>query len=229
LTRLRAGSSSTALQEMTAIDKLLGIGSKALCPDRVPVFGESLMRDIAPRLTDELHSIFIKKNGFLAFESALLLFPTATVESIRSLAEWNSPAGWRRFYKAIPPEAIFFAEDVFACQFGIGKETVLKLNPESGNIDEHSACLEEWAGKILADYDAETGWSLAREWQQTNGPLPLGHRLLGKRPFVLGGDYSLDNLVAVDGWVAMEKLGYLFNQIKNVPDGNRVTVKGWIY
>jgi len=64
-------------------------------------------------------------------------------------------------------------------------------------------------------------------WQEINGPLPLGSRLLAKKPFVLGGDYVAENLVAVDAVTAMEKLGGLFRQIRDVPDGKKVTISGW--
>jgi hypothetical protein len=37
----------------------------------------------------------------------------------------------------------------------------------AGNFDE-------WAAVILSNYPMETGWTFAHDWQQKNGPLPMG-------------------------------------------------------
>lgn len=35
---------------------------------------------------------------------------------------------------------------------------------------------EKWAERILANYNVETGWLLASEWQKKHGPLEPGLR-----------------------------------------------------
>jgi hypothetical protein len=88
--------------------------------------------------------------------------------------------------------------------------------------------LEGWAATLLENYDYETGWSAAREWQLSHGPLKPGDRLVPKRPFILGGSYEADNLVAMDGAQAMRKLASLYHQVRDVADGSTLTVKDWI-
>lgn len=215
---------------MKAIKQLIKIASAPFSPnavDAIPIDPgfELQFKSQSISLTD----LLAEKNGFIAFESALLVFPTIKTGQIPSLREWNAPEGWRRIYgDAVPPSIIFFAEDIFANQFGIDCNSVVRFDPETGTITEHSESVEDWASKILENYDFETGHSIGREWQLKNGPLQLGQRLLGKKPFVLGGSYDLENLVAVDGISAMNKLGGLFQQIKDIPDGKKIAVSGWL-
>jgi hypothetical protein len=64
---------------------------------------------------------------------------------------------------------------------------------------------------------------LAHEWQQQNGPLPPGIRLVPKIPFVLGGEYRVDNLYAADCWRAMRCYGHIATQIHDLPEGAGVS------
>jgi len=180
-------------------------------------------------LSDGLAVLLGKKNGFFAFESALLVLPTQGSGEIPGLAEWNDAAGWRSAYPELRLEVVFFALDVFAGQFGVlPDETVVRLDPETGEVAPHSQSVADWAGRILNNYDFETGWSVAKDWQAKHKALRSGFRLLGKRPFVLGGDYEISNLVAVPCREAVAKLGALARQIRGQPDGTRITVKGWV-
>ena len=88
--------------------------------------------------------------------------------------------------------------------------------------------LDEWAARVLADYDLETGWSLAHDSQARNGALPVGNRLVGRTPFVLGGEYTVGNLVPLALADAAEKLGGLYGQMKDSPDGTQITLKNWV-
>jgi hypothetical protein len=175
-----------------------------------------------------LESALAQRNGFVAFENSLLVLPTERNGDLPGLVEWNDIQGWRRYYETVPFECVFFGMDVFACQFAISGDGIVRFDPESGTIDYHSKSLNAWAQKVLDNYDYETGWSVAKAWQEKNGPLPMGCRLLGRVPFILGGEYSPDNLVCVTLDVAMSKLTGLYSQLKNTPDGTTVTIRGWV-
>jgi len=167
------------------------------------------------------------RNGFLAFESALHVRSLEGRSGYVGLLEWNEESGWRRHYETVPNNALFFAEDVFANQFAIGPQGVGRLNPETGNYKAHSPTLDAWAELILRDYNFETGWKLAHEWQTAHRALKLGERLLPRQPFVLGGEFETENLMAVPSGDAMERLGRLYQTIRNVPDGTRVALDFW--
>ena len=203
---------------MNAIDQLVGIASAPIFPRPSRLTG----------LPSSLSQLLAAKNGFFAFENALLVLPSAGNKAIPGIPEWNQSTSWRRHYPKLSSEILFLALDAFSCQFGIdtaGK--VYRLDSETAELQDHTPDLSAWAEKILAA-DLETGWSVAKEWQEHWGPLEPGERLLGKKPFILGGDYVLENLVAVPCRPAMEKLGGLASQIADVEDGTTVTVKGWL-
>jgi hypothetical protein len=67
-----------------------------------------------------------------------------------------------------------------------------------------------------------TGYSLLHEWQMRHGAIPAGTRLMPKIPFVLGGQYALDNLYVLSSVSAMKSRGNLARQIKDLPDGSQV-------
>jgi hypothetical protein len=48
---------------------------------------------------------------------------------------------------------------------------------------------------------------------------------MAKKPFVLGGDYSIANLASVESLEVMRTLGNLAYQIHDFPDGARVELK----
>lgn len=220
---------------MNAIDKLLEISSNPISSNYISILdnrNHSRMRKYLDKLSKdkliELDCILKRKNGFVTFESSLHLFSTGNTQKSRGLSFWNDDKGWKSYYK-FNETLLFFAQDVFASQFAISDSGIVRLNPETGKLSYHSESLEQWASKILADYSYETGWKIASEWQKKNGiSLNTDFRLLPKKPFVLGGEYAIDNLVAIDPLSAMEKLGLLYSQIKNIPNGEKIVIKGWI-
>ena len=205
--------------------RLLSIASEQLSeasPD-VPTWNGPLP------LRSDLEWLISKKNGFYAFESALHVLPGGRVTGQPHLAEWNNPSGWRKLYGPKADGLLFFAQDAFASQFALSKcDGVVRLNPESGEVEPVAASLEDWARRVLDDFPFETGWTIAKEWQEEYGPLPAGRRLLPKRPFLLGGDFVANNLVAVPADRAMQMLGRLHSQIRSTPDGSVTTVRGWL-
>ena len=210
---------------MEPIKTLIGISSDPLCPERVE---PNFLLEKYGAFAAPLAALLSERNGFVAFESALLVLPSRDVTEVPGVETWNHPAGWRRHYDGLGQGCVFFALDAFACGFGITSEGIVHLNPETGKLTSHSDDLKDWAHKLLSNYDYETGWAVAHKWQEQGGQLPVGSRLLPKTPFVLGGAFEADNCVAVPIPLAMEKLGDLYHQIRDVPDGQSVTVHGWI-
>jgi hypothetical protein len=190
-----------------------GIGSSIDVLDHLGEIGTSI-RDV-----------LTKKNGFFCFESALRFFPSVTVEASWGLAEWNSPDLWKVDYRGLADNIFCFAEDVFGQQFVVREGKIGTFEVETGDFTIVALSLEEWASMMLLDYNQMTGFSLAHEWQVRHGPLHPRHRLLAKTPFVLGGEFSLANLAALDSLQLMKTLGNLAHQIHALPDGSRIEFK----
>ena len=207
------------------IDKLLEIASPSLIVN-VPEAAQNLVetKSIIPQ---ELLNLLRRRNGFFAFEKALHVFGLGDASDATGydLVSWNCRDLWRGLYGDHVTDFLFFAEDIFGCQFALFDGQVLKFNPETGTSTNMASNLNEWAGIILANYRIETGWPLAHEWQAINGALPSMKRLLPKTLFVLGGKFECSNLYAGDAVEGMRFRADIAQQIRNLPDGAKIRVR----
>lgn len=175
---------------------------------------------------EQLLSILEFKNGFFVFESALHVFPVGKFEQMLTLESWNDKQLWRNEYHAlIPSDMVFFAQDIFGNQFGIDSSGVSIFYSEFAEIEPLSKDLHEWMELLLNDWKALSGYELCHRWQEINGPLREGERLIPKIPFVLGGKYSLENLYTGSILEAQRFRGSLALQIANIPDGSKIELK----
>jgi hypothetical protein len=174
-------------------------------------------------LFGELLTLLQQRNGFYAFESALLLRPLSCEGEPKGIRQWNRLDIWRVDYM-LEGSDLFFAEDLFGFQFCISTGRVKSFNPETGIFKEIASTLHEWIDWLFADYKMRTGWPLGHSWQLSHGPLQPGFRLVPKVPFVLGGKFSLKNLYECSELEAIRFRGNLAKQIRNCPDGTTVKI-----
>ena len=176
-------------------------------------------------LGKELLELLCAKNGFFAYERALLVRPLHGTGDVLGALEWNSPELWKATYDLDMSEVLFFAEDVFGNQYGIRQKDVCYFYAETGDFAHVSDSLRGWCRAVLNDAAVRTSHPLARCWQAENGPIPGGHRLAPKLPFVCGGTYSIDNLYLTRDLKAMQFYGSIASQIRHVPDGGSIRFK----
>jgi hypothetical protein len=168
----------------------------------------------------ELARLLSDRNGFYAFESALLLRPlTSSPEGVLGISEWNQPKSWRFAYDGLGDGLLFFAEDVFGGQFCISRDGVVSFDPETGETELLATTLDGWAEELLADYEILTGQPLAHAWQASHGRLVLEQRLVPKTPFVLGGEFGLSNLRVGNSVTEMLARAHIAVQIRDLPEG----------
>jgi hypothetical protein len=204
---------------MTSIEKLLSISSESLAAK--PSVSPECLREYA--LGSELFHMLKQKNGFYAFEFALHVFPL-TSDPETGLEGWNAGSLWRKEYEDLADGLLFFAEDILQDQFCLSKKQsgVHRFHAETGQTVFMAESVEKWADVILANYKTETGWPFVHEWQQKNGPLPLGKRLMPKTPFFLGGEYKIENLWAGNPLEGMRVKADLAMQTQHLPEGAKV-------
>jgi len=82
---------------------------------------------------------------------------------------------------------------------------------------------------LVDDWENLTGHPVARAWQLENRALREGERLMPRVPFVLGGEFEVANLVAVDSVVGMRERGQLASYLRGVPEGTQIDLAacGW--
>ena len=205
--------------------RLMSISSDAIATPPETEAIRTLTGGKTTRLEQELGSLLAKKNGFFAFESALLVRPVDYECQPLGIFQWNHPAAWRAEYKVNLGETVFFAEDIFGVQFCIRDDSVQSFDPETGGFAHVAETLEGWGRWILENHRVGTGWPLAHEWQKKNGPLPLGSRLLPKVPFVCSGQFSIENLYILKDVDRMRFRATIANQLVGIPDGTKIVFK----
>jgi hypothetical protein len=207
---------------MSGLDELLDISGPALI-GALPAAMPSL-EPLGP-VGLELEALLRRRNGFYAFESALHVFPFGREEGVLDLETWNAASTWRDEYAGQMEGCFVFAEDIFGDPFCIESGAVTSCDAETGMRSPFAASLEEWARRLLADWRVLTGHPLGHDWQERFGALGPGQRLAPRKPFVLGGEFAVENLYAADVLELMRFRGLLARQIRDLPDGARVTLK----
>ncbi len=175
---------------------------------------------------ERAHQQFIQaQNGIYAFDRALHIFGCSERFPFHHLQTRNAPSEWRNMYGDAASGLVFFAEDIFGNLYAKASEKVVLFDLETGERNEVASDFSTWVRYILQDTDYATGQSLAAEWQRLHDPLPYSSRLCPKKPFVVGGEFVVDNLYAL----AWDK-GLLFRadiarQLRDLPDGTPIQFK----
>ena len=220
LTGVTIGTPFLKASVVTSLEQLINISGTALCDSKATLSPDLIKA--TGSLADELLGMLRIKNGFYAFESALHVFPTHQTPDEVSLRQWNAASLWRGAYPAIPDDCVVFAEDIFGGQFCIKDSEVHGFEPETGELEYIANNIENWANAILSDYPFVTGFEFGHRWQESNGPIPPRKRLLPKTPFVMGGEYSVENFYVTDSIEGMRLRGNIASQIQDSPDGTPV-------
>jgi hypothetical protein len=205
-----------------SIEKLVGVGGAAISPPTGPAHSLLEMAD-AP--ASGLVELLGAKNGFYAFESALHVYPLQRSGIELGLVEWNAPDLWTSEYQGMADGCFFFAEDIFGGQFCSRPDGIYSFDPETGALQQVSADIESWAQAILEDLEFLTGYPVAHAWQESNGALQAGARLVPRIPFVTGGKYEIANFYQLETVKAMRLRANLATQIRDLPDGADITWK----
>jgi hypothetical protein len=210
------------MADAPAIEKIASIGSEAL--EQTAAAAAALTR-LGERGA-ELARLLALKNGFFAFVSGLHVFPSSAPSLTIDLARMNgTEVVWRSDYWHHCDGLFFFAADAFGGLFAIRDAAVVRFDPETGTDEPMAATLEAWAATILADHEVEVGWPLAQVWQEQNGPLAEGSRLVPVIPFVLGGAFAVENLRSEHLIQSLRMRADIARQLRDLPDGTRVQLR----
>ena len=208
---------------MKAIHKLVSIASSPLAPNRASADRLALAFGRDPATS--LGSLLQEKNGFYAFEGALHVFPDNPSAQEPDIVTWNDRNLWRSAYDGLADDGVFFAEDVFGNQFVSRAGAVFAFDAETASYEAIANGIEEWSELILRECNLHAGYVLAHAWQSRNGKIESGRRLLPRKPFVLGGEYSVANLYSANAIGGMRFRGHVATQIRDVPDGSTIRLR----
>ena len=137
---------------------------------------------------------------------------------------WNRAPLWRTCYQGLDADLFFFAEDIFGNQWALDSTGICVFDAETGDTTTIAADLEEWSKQLLKGYKVMTGWPIAHMWQKAHGTLKPTERLNPKQLFVLGGSYTIDNLIVIDAIEGMKRRAGIATQIHALKDGTYVKI-----
>jgi hypothetical protein len=114
-----------------------------------------------------------------------------------------------------------FAMDAFGDVYGACTAGVVRMNTETGDVAEEWPSMAAWETDVSHDRRA-VGQPFLKLWEASNGKLPAGHRLTPKLPIVFGGEFTLDNIVAMSLDQIWNFRSDIVRQIRGLPHGARV-------
>lgn len=165
-----------------------------------------------------LAPLFSRRNGFVAFFSALHVFPTGgrdpTLETVGAALDEQ--------FGELAAGHVAFAQDLFGTLFTWYGDHVCAFDPETAEHEPVAADLEGWATTLLAEPEELVGSAFAFDWQQRHGPLEPGERLVPLVPFALDGDYDDTNLEPRETLLALRERAALARVLATLPDGAEV-------
>jgi hypothetical protein len=205
---------------MSAVEQILG-------PFQVRRFERAPRRADARVAADPvLASVYDGFNGGYFWSGALLVRPLEPAPQAPSTVEaWNARELWTGRYGDLCVDTVFFAEDALGVQFGSRRGKVVTFDPEIGEVSDISDSAEGWCWALRRDPEYLTAFPLLVAWEREDGTLEPGSRLVPKQPFLLGGDFVADNVVAKPDVDGMLIRAGIWDATKDIPDGQRVTIQ----
>jgi hypothetical protein len=171
----------------------------------------------------ELADLLSHLNGFTIADGGVQVFRAGDPGLGPELEHWNRRETWKETYDGLADDMLCFGQDLFGVQFAIdGNGQVITFDPETATREVLGPSLADWAHWLLADMDLHATATFAARWQKTHGQLDHSQRLLPLRLFMLGGDYTDDNLVVRDAVTAMRIRGPLSHELHDLPDATPV-------
>lgn len=194
-----------------SLARLIALAGPALGPER-PVS--------PPGVPDALAPLWLVRNGWVAFWSALHVLPVGPGSAGPDVQAVDRVL--RREFGALAEGHAAFAQDLFGVLFTWFAGAVHRFDPETGETERVAADLEGWAAAVLAEPEQLAGSAFAYDWQERHGALEPGERLVPLLPWVLDGGWDDANLEPRDTVVALRERAALARAVAALPEGAEV-------
>jgi hypothetical protein len=143
-------------------------------------------------------------------------------QQLPSRPTWNDATGWKGKYVNIPIPGEVVAESFLGDQYLVVDLLVARWDPESGDTEPTGLSLDDWIARMREDASTEVPVWLLSEFERSNGSLAVTEHLAPRLPFILGGEFEVDNLYAADAVKDLEWRAQLAVQLRDLPDGAEV-------
>lgn len=174
---------------------------------------------------DDGYITFIKNvaNGGFFFNRSLQIYSVGTAESFNDIFSLNKQI--QLIYRTILVDEFFFAQDVFGNQFGFSSKGIVFFNIETGEKEYIGKSFDDWTERLKSDFDYYTGESILLGWIQQWSDLNYNERLCPTIPFVVGGEYEIENLFKSTYPNYLLNNFNIANQVYNLPEGTPIKLR----
>lgn len=187
-------------------------------------WGEKAIKTNSLNITDADYLAFMDKvNGGFFFGRSLLLYPFLNANEYPCIFYINQIL--TTLYGPLVKGLISFAQDVFGNQFCFdtaNKHVVLFTIEDAGKTIMADS-FNGWLDVLASDVDFYTGRPYAAKWLSANH-LAINQVICPKIPFVIGGDYKIDNFYAASFPDFLAFYADFAKQISQLPNGTKVSI-----
>lgn len=180
---------------------------------------------VLERLPVSLRRLLQEVNGYIQFGGGLHVRGICAAPDWHSLQwAWTSKDALHRHYPALTPEDIPFGQDCVGDQFLLRSERVIRLQAETGTVEDLGKTLEEFLAAAQATPLETLGMHPLLQFQRDGGVLKPGELLSVAPPFCV----KSKNGVSLRAIPAIDRILFLADfssQIADVPDGGMIIMK----
>lgn len=178
---------------------------------------------------DPTFSAFVSQYGGRSFGGGLLrVLPT---DGDLGLHAWNGRNGWRADWSSMPRSAAFASDwrgNLFVFdpdRFPTGERPVAVLTIATGEYENLHMSFAEFMGTVMPKtWREDLGQASFAAWIEAGGLVPTADQCVGhKAPLILGGSDDVSNLETLFLQVWVSFAGQIYEQVKNLPPGTKIT------
>lgn len=120
---------------------------------------------------------------------------------------------------------VSFGQDIFGMQFCFDtvRNVVVFFDSESGERKNIASDFMGWISVVESDLEYYTGLNVLKTWLSFE-KFHYQQRLCPKIPFIMGGEYKMDNLYSANFPNSINAYANIARQVYNLPDGTQVKI-----
>ena len=173
-----------------------------------------------PVTIDDSDFVYFQLNfgGGFFFENAFLIYPN--LQNSKSILDFNNINNlMKSCFCDLIKGALFWGCEIFGNQFAFKDGSFYFFNIETAEFEFMGNSFDEVVVLLKSETEYFTGKSLLLKWQESYGIIANDERLCPKRPFVVGGEYEINNLYKLNIGQLIKYNGALANKISGLQDG----------
>lgn len=170
---------------------------------------------------DYLHFVEKLLNGGMFFGGSLILYSFGATDSYAQISEVNKTLN--KEFGSLFKELFAFGQDIFGNQFCFesGTTNIIFFGIEDGDRKIMNGSFKDWLATMENDSDFYTGYPYLHRWKNSY-QLRDDERLCPKIPFIIGGEYEMDNFYTCSFPNYIGINASIAKQIFDLPDGQEI-------